>query len=143
MLPLYLFFSSIKSLQFYLQKHIGTKLNVYEYLLMNSIVFFAVSLSILFYNLYHKKENYKNIQKLDTTHFIVLLFISLFSVASIFAFFTLGEYHTIPIFLTISKVMSALLIVAIGYFIFGEKLTFNQIIGIMFCIIGILFLYRK
>ena len=143
MLPIYLFFSSIKSLQYYLQKYIGTKLNVYEYLLMNSIVFFAVSLSILFYNLYHKKETYKNIQKLDTTHFAILLCISMFSVASIFAFFTLGEFHTIPIFLTVSKVMSALLVIAISYFIFNEKLTFHQIVGIMFCIIGILFLYKK
>lgn len=143
MISLYLLFSSIKSVQFYLQKHIGTKLNFYEYLLVNSIVFFAISICIFIYNIYRKKENYKNIEKLDSLHIAILFAISIFSISSIFFFFIISEQHTIPIFLTISKVISVIIIIGIGHYIYNEKLKPNEIIGIIFCIIGIYFLYNK
>jgi drug/metabolite transporter (DMT)-like permease len=139
---LLLLLTVIKSCKPYMKKYITTTLNVHEFLLLNNITISIFVLFIFLYNLINKKETYENIKKLNIYQIILIIIFSLLTIGSTFIFSKL-EKENIAIINTMLKLFSNIVFLIVGLLLFNQKLTKKQLLGIVFCGIGIYLTSKK
>ena len=136
----------LKSMNPYFRKHVLDTLNPREYFYLNT--FFVFILMILVFFLFETKKSVKemfsNYKKLEHSHFSCIFIISLLAVASSILLYELDKNHNTPLINNILlKTGSVIVLILVGLFIFGEKYTWKQIIGIILTCIGIYLVMRE
>jgi uncharacterized membrane protein len=133
---LVLLLTVIKSSKPYLRKYITTTLNIQEFLLVNNVFVSLLVFSMFCYNYFNGYENYKNIKRLDYKQVFLLILFSLLTIGSSFIFSKLENNNT-AITNTIIKLFSNVMFLVIGFIMFEEKISYRQLLGLLFCGIGI------
>ena len=129
----------------YLRKHVLNTLEPSDFLFVNGFII-ALLLSVYFIYLYTfdyniLKKTYKNCSILTFSQMAALLMIGTFTIgASILLLDFDKNYNTPAMNFIIIKSISLILLFCIGTFIFREKYSIKQIIGIMLTAIGVLIL---
>jgi drug/metabolite transporter (DMT)-like permease len=137
----------LKSWTPYYRKYILDVLESHELLFLNTL---CISILVLIYFLYkclcHNSfnktiENYKN---LTSGHYFCILVIALFTVSSSLFLYDLDKYHNTPFLNSLFiKIASVFVLFLVGIFIFEEKYSIKQIIGIILTMIGIYLVTSK
>jgi uncharacterized membrane protein len=139
---LILLLTLIKSLKPYIKKYITSTLNVHEFLLVNNIFISLIVFSMFSYNYLNGKQNYQNIKKLNSRQIFFIILFGLTTIVSTFIFSKLENNNT-AITNTLIKLFTNIVFIATGFILFNEKLTKKQMIGILFCGIGIYLTSKK
>ena len=126
-------FGLIKSFIYYFKTHLINELAYHEFLLINNIFIIIFVLLISSYYYYYKKETYENLKNLDMNKYII---IALLAFLTIFSSYVLSTFDFNNIGLII-KLFSNIIIMGLIFLVFNKTLTKSQIIGIIFCSIGI------
>ena len=132
----------IKSMTPYIKKHLISQLAYHEFLLINNaFVILFVSL-ISCYHYFYKKETYENLKKLDINNFFI---VGVLASLTIFSSYILSniEFNNVGLISTTIKLFSHILVLGLGFLLFNETLTKYQIVGVIFCIIGIYLTNKK
>jgi hypothetical protein len=132
----------IKSLTPYIKKYLIKQLSFHEFLLINNLfVFFFVFLVSLYYYFY-KKDTFENLKNINTNNILLIGFIAFLTVFSSFIFSKLNVSN-IGIISVLLKLFTNIIVLILGYILFNEKLSYTQITGILFCLIGIYLTNKK
>ena len=134
-------FSLLKSIFPYFRKHILNILNGSELLFITNFFIFIILLGLLSYkSLFDKSsiiktvENYK---KLSHSHYLCILTIAIFTVASSLLMYEFDKKYNTPLLNSLFiKCFSILTLFATSIFIFKERYNCKQFIGIFLIIIG-------
>lgn len=94
------------------------------------------------YNYLNGKQNYQNIKKLNSRQIFFIILFGLTTIVSTFIFSKLENNNT-AITNTLIKLFTNIVFIATGFILFNEKLTKKQMIGILFCGIGIYLTSKK
>lgn len=132
----------IKSMTPYIKKHLISQLTYHEFLLINNVfVILFVSL-ISCYHYFYKKETYENLKNLDINNFII---VGILAFLTIFSSYILSkiDFNNVGLISTIIKLFSNITVLGLGFLLFNETLSKFQIIGVVFCIIGIYLTNKK
>ena len=132
----------INSSKPYIKKYISTSLNIHEFLLLNNVSISLFLFISVLYNLTNNKNTYENIKNLNMYQICSIIIFSLLTIGSTFIFSKLNKENT-TIVNTIIKLFSNVMVIIIGLFIFNEELTKKQLLGIIFCGIGIYLTNKK
>jgi len=106
-------------------------------------------LCIFLYNLFFDKkkpliETFNNYSKLSTTQILSLCVMAFLAVgSSIFIYEFDKNYNTPLINSMFMKIASTISLIFIGVFLFEEKYSWKQIIGVFLTILGIFFIAQK
>jgi drug/metabolite transporter (DMT)-like permease len=146
----YLFgLSILKSFTPYFRKHILNTLNSHDLLFINTFFISIVVLCIFLYNLFFDKkkpliETFNNYSKLSTTQILSLCVMAFLAVgSSIFIYEFDKNYNTPLINSMFMKIASTISLIFIGVFLFEEKYSWKQIIGVFLTILGIFLIAQK
>ena len=134
-------FTILKTFSPYMRKHIIDDLNAHEYLILNTAVVFLIVSVFLFYKIMFSKETVTRIvskyKQLTTVQILCVLTISLMTVISAIMVVNLEKYMSNTVVSsTLMKTASTALLVLTGYFIFEEKYTSLQLVGVFLAVIG-------
>jgi drug/metabolite transporter (DMT)-like permease len=133
MWPIIFGVSLIKSFRPFFKQHIVQTITDWEFLFLNSLLIAVVSFA---YAYLHKKENIVNIFRLSYTQYLCAFILACMTIGTSLAIFKMQENGIITsVFLL--KAVSSILFIGAGIFIFEEKLTYKQLLGILFVIIGL------
>ena len=132
----------IKSFKPYMKKYITSTLNVHEFLLINNVTVSVLVFFIFLYNLINKNETYENIKNLNIYQIISIIIFSLLTIGSTFIFSKLEKENT-TLVNTMLKLFSNIMFIVVGLLLFNEKITKKQLLGIVFCGIGIYLTSKK
>ena len=135
-----------KAMSPYLRKHVLLTLESREYFYL--ITFFILFLSIFIFLVFETKSSIKrmitNYQNLEYTHYICIFIISLLAITSSLFLFELDKQYNTPLVNSILlKTISIFVLIGTSLFIFGEKYSWTQIIGIFLTFIGIILVMNK
>jgi drug/metabolite transporter (DMT)-like permease len=138
----------LKSCIPYLKKHLLISLTSFELIYLNTFIIFILTLIIFLYKyIFHTHiihnifESYK---KLTITQILAVSFISLSIIISSFFNNEFDKYFNTPLINSIfKKIISIIILVLIGVFLFEEKYNWKQITGIVLSIIGVYLLFQK
>ena len=132
----------LKTFNPYFRKHILESLEIHEYLFINT---FFVACFVFLYFLYklffHNKFIDKLINKilnltiLQVVYFVLIAFITVFSSIVLIQ---LDKKHNTPLINgLLTKVISVILLMIVGIFMFKEQYNYKQIIGIFLTVFGL------
>lgn len=116
----------------YLRKHITQDINPWEFMFMNSIV---IGLITGLYCYFHKRENPVNLLNLAPSQYLSVLMIGLITVMGSLFYFSVEKDNIVSTSF-LWRGISTIVFVGTGLFLFEEKLTVTQLIGILITIIG-------
>jgi drug/metabolite transporter (DMT)-like permease len=130
----------LKSMNPYFRKHVLNTLNPREYFYL--ITFFVFILMIIVFFIFETqkttKEMMSNYKKLEYSHYACVLIISVLLVASSLLLYELDKNYNTPLLNNILlKTGSIIVLIVVGVFVFGEKYTWKQILGIILTCMGI------
>ena len=123
----------------YMRKHLINNLDYHEYLLINNIFIILYVFIITYYYYYYKKEKYENLKNLEINKYIIIGGLAFLTIFSSYMLSTLKLDNTTSII----KLISNIVIIGLLSLIFNKILTECQIIGAIFCIIGIYLMNKK
>ena len=137
-----------KTLNPYFRKHILDSLEIHEYMIINT---FFVATFVFIYFLYkiifhdHSFEKLvKKVEELSILQVVFFIIIGFVTLCSSIVFIHMDKYYNTPFINGIlAKGMSALLLMAVGIFMFKEEYTYMQIFGVFLTIIGLYFVVNK
>jgi len=128
----------LKSLSPFFRKHILTTLHSHELLFLQT---FFISIFVFFYLLYkwiYHKTPFQNIGTLHWTQMMCIFMIALVSVLSSILLFEIDKRYNKPIMNTLfMRVGSTVALLLVGIFVFKERYSFWQILGLVLIILGI------
>jgi len=130
----------LKSMNPYFRKHVLNTLNPREYFYLSTFFVFILMIFVFFLFETRKttKEMISNYKKLEYSHYACVLIISVLLVVSSILLYELDKNYNTPLLNNILlKTGSILVLIVVGVFIFGEKYTWKQILGIALTCIGI------
>jgi len=116
----------------YLRKHITQDINPWEFMFMNSIVIGIIS---GLYCYFHKKENPVNLLSLAPSQYLSVLIIGSITVMGSLFYFSIEKENIVSTSF-LWRGISTIVFVLTGLFLFEEKLTNTQLIGILITIVG-------
>ena len=137
-----------KTMNPYFRKHILNSLEVHEFMFINT---FFVALFVFMYFIYIQISDndfiYKftqKSQKLSISQIVFVIFIAFVTLCSTFIFIHLDKFYNTP-FINglLSRGMSAILLMAIGVFMFKEEYSYEQISGVFLTIFGLYLVIPK
>ena len=137
-----------KTLNPYFRKHILNSLEVHEFMFINT---FFVALFVFMYFIYIQISDndfiYKftqKSQKLSIIQIVFFIFIAFVTLCSTFIFIHLDKFYNTP-FINglLSRGMSAILLMAVGVFMFKEEYSYEQISGVFLTIFGLYLVIPK
>ena len=140
--------SFLKTLSPYFRKNILVSLESHEYLFLNT---FFVALFVLMFFLYKlffhdtflDKIVYK-IQNLTISQVFYFMLIAFITVTSSMVFINLDKDFNAPLTnALLSKVIAAIMLAAVGFFIYTEQYNVKQIFGIFLTIVGLFLISCK
>jgi drug/metabolite transporter (DMT)-like permease len=138
----------LKTFNPYFRKHILQDLETYDFLFINT---FFIGLFVLFFFIYKKTfHNYHlnnlitKFKKLSITQIIFFLIIAFITSCSSFILTHMDKNYNNP-FINglLLKVISAILLILVGVFLFEERYNFTQIIGVFLTILGLYLIMNK
>ena len=140
--------SILKSFNPYFRKHILITFESDEYLFLNS---FFLTLFILIFFIYkcvfHNKviDKFLNkIQNLSILQICLFLIISFITVTTSIVLINIDKHHNTPLLNSLfSKIVSTILLLAVGIFIFKESYNHKQLLGVLFTVIGLFLITYK
>uniref|UniRef100_A0A6C0AZP0 Uncharacterized protein n=1 Tax=viral metagenome TaxID=1070528 RepID=A0A6C0AZP0_9ZZZZ len=131
----------LKSLNPYFRKHILNILESHELLFINTLIISFIVLSIFIYKCLFGNTFYKSLEKykrLTFGHYSCILMICIFTVLSTLFVYELDKNFNTPFLNSIFiKVATILFVFLAGVFLFEEKYTMKQIIGLFLTIFGV------
>jgi drug/metabolite transporter (DMT)-like permease len=116
----------------YLRKHITQNINPWEFMFMNSIV---IGLVTGLYCYFHKKENPVNLLNLAPSQYLSVLIIACITVLGSLFYFSIEKDNVVSTSF-LWRGVSSVIFVGTGLFLFEEKLTVTQLMGILITIVG-------
>jgi drug/metabolite transporter (DMT)-like permease len=147
MYPYLIGITLLKSLNPYFRKHILDTLEGHDLLFINTFFIFLIVFAIFIYktifhnSLYDTIENYKN---LSNTQILCIFLICALTVGSSILLYELDKNFNTPLLnFMFLKFASVLSLIFVGIFIFKEKYTWKQILGIVLTICGIYLITNK
>ena len=136
-----IFATMLKSVRPYVKKYVLPTLDSHDYLFLNTLFIGGIVSTIFIYKLIFDKkikttfENIKNLSIWQLFYFLILAGITVYSTI---IFLEFDKNHNTPLINSmITKFISTLSIVCISIFIFKEKYSFTQIVGVFLTILGI------
>lgn len=132
----------IKSLTPYIKKYYLNSLSFHEFLLINNLFRIIFVAFISFYYYYYENVSFENIKNIDNKNLLFIAIISFFAILSSFIFSKL-DVTNIGSLAILLKLFTNIVVLIFGFLMFNEKLTYNQIIGISFCLVGIYLTNKK
>lgn len=141
--------SFLKSFTPYLRKTILNTLNSHDLLYLNALVYFLIVFLFFLYKLIFDKsksiietiENYKNLTILQVICLFSMSFIAVLSSIFIFEF---DKNHNTPLINSVfMKSFSTIALIFIGIFLFEEKYSWKQILGVFITLVGIFLILQK
>jgi drug/metabolite transporter (DMT)-like permease len=139
--------TALKSVNPYFRKYILNILNSHELLFLNTlsisiIVFFVFIYKYLFDKTFHKTiENYK---KLTMGHYACIFIIAIFTVVSTLLVYDFDKNYNTPFLNSMfMKVASVIFLFLVGVFLFEEKYSIKQILGIALTVLGVYLVTSK
>jgi len=147
MYPYLIGITLLKSVNPYFRKHILDTLEGHDLLFINTFFIFLIVLSIFIYKtIFHKTlydtiENYKN---LTNSQILCIFLICALTVGSSLLLYELDKNFNTPLLnFVFLKFASVLSLIFVGIFIFKEKYTWKQILGITLAVLGIYLITNK
>jgi len=116
----------------YLRKHITQNINPWEFMFMNSIV---IGIITGLYCYFHKGENPVNLLSLAPSQYLSVLIIGTITVMGSLFYFSIEKDNIVSTSF-LWRGISTIVFVLTGLFLFEEKLTNTQLIGILITIVG-------
>ena len=90
------------------------------------------------------KEMMLNYKKLEYSHYACVLIISVLLVSSSLLLYELDKNYNTPLLNNILlKTGSIIVLIVVGVFVFGEKYTWKQIVGIILTCMGIYLVMKE
>jgi len=137
----------LKSLSPYFRKHVLGILSGHELLFINTfcisiIVFLVFLYKFMFDKSFHKTiENYK---KLSFGHYTCIFIIALLTVFSALLIYEFDKSYNTPFLNSVFiKVASVIFLFLVSVFLFEEKYTIKQILGIALTVVGVYLVTSK
>lgn len=132
----------IKSLTPYIKKYYINTMSFHEFLLINNMFTFFFVFLISLYYFFYENETYDNIKNIDKKN---LLFIALISFLTICSSFIFSKFNNTNIgaLSILLKLFTNIVVLLFGFLLFNEKLSYTQIVGILFCLVGIYLTNKK
>ena len=135
-------FSLLKTIRPYIRKHILVDLNTHEFLVVNTL---CISLLVLAYFLFlcirdpkHPWTSLASVQKLSLTQWAALFLLAGLTVGSTVLFIEFERRYSTPLVSNLlTRVLGIVLLVGVGIFVYEEKYTFLQLLGMGVAIAGI------
>jgi drug/metabolite transporter (DMT)-like permease len=138
----------LKSANPYFRKHVLGTLDSHDFLFINAMLIFLFScFYILYLYLNEPKTILKtmnNFGKLDTYQYLSILFITIVTTISAIYFFEFDKNYNTPLMNHMYlKIVSVIILLLLGVFIFKEKYTYLQLLGFLLAIIGLYLIFNK
>jgi drug/metabolite transporter (DMT)-like permease len=131
----------LKSLNPYFRKYILNILNSHELLFLNTFCISIIVFLVFIYKLLFDKTFYKTIEnykKLSYGHYACIFLIAIFTVFSTLLVYDFDKNYNTPFLNSMfMKVASVVFLFLVGVFLFEEKYTVKQILGIALTIAGV------
>ena len=148
MLQFILLTGVLKTFSPYLRKNILLTLDPHDYLFLNTFVIFIFTLFYLLYKIFFKNHDVKEMltkyNSLTVIQVIFILMMSLVTICSSIIVLNLDKYYNTPLINSmLLKIMSAVLLLFTGIFIFKEKYSYKQIFGLFLAVVGVLLMFNK
>uniref|UniRef100_A0A6C0B9P6 EamA domain-containing protein n=1 Tax=viral metagenome TaxID=1070528 RepID=A0A6C0B9P6_9ZZZZ len=137
----------LKSINPYFRKHILTTLSSHDLLILNTFFIGIIVLCLFLYKCFFDKsilETFKNYRKLSFSQLGCLFIIAILAVISSLFIFELDKKYNSPLLNSLFlKIASVVALCFVSIFIFKEKYTWKQILGILLAILGIYLTINK
>ena len=148
MIPFVIFTGVLKTFNPYLRKNILLSLDPHDYLFLNTFIIFIFSMMYLIYKIFFEKHDivkmFVKYKSLTLTQIIFALLIGIVTIFSSLVISNLDKYYNTPLINSmILKLLSAILLLLSGVFLFNEKYNYKQIIGLVLAIVGGILLFCK
>ena len=128
----------LKSLSPYFRKHILTTLHSHELLFLQTLF---ISILVFCYFLYKWIFHKAPLQNIGSLHWTQLLCIFMIAIVSVFSSILLFEidkkYNTPMLNVLFMRVASTIALLLVGIFLFKERYSFWQILGLTMIVLGI------
>jgi drug/metabolite transporter (DMT)-like permease len=141
--------SILKSFTPYFRKHVLTTLNSHDLLFINTFIIFLIVFVFFLYKLLFDKskpliETFKNYKSLSFSQLGALFVMALLAVSSsIFIYEFDKNYNTPLINSMFMRTASTISLILVGIFMFEEKYSWKQILGVFLTIFGVYFISQK
>jgi drug/metabolite transporter (DMT)-like permease len=144
----YLFgLSILKSISPYFRKHVLNHLESHDFFLLNTLlIFFLITLFIAYRYFFDKTfdASIKKIRSLKASHIGCIFAIAVVTIISGVTIMELDKNYNTPLLnVMLVRIFSTIALVLVSIFIFKEKYTFVQMIGICMTITGIFLISNK
>jgi len=131
----------LKAFNPFFKKHSLKSLSSHDYLYLNALMIAALVISYFVYNCIrnptHSMDFLKKCKNIKISECVVLVVMAISAVGyTIYMFETTNENITSTSHAVITDISNTIFVILIGLFIFGEKHTLKQIVGIFLCLIG-------
>jgi len=144
----YLFgLSILKSITPYFRKHVLNHLDSHDFFFMTTLIIFVILSAFFIYRYFYDKSFDKSIKKITTmkyTHIGCIFTIALLTIVGGVTIMELDKNYNTPLVnVMLMRIFSTISLVLASIFIFKEKYTFVQMIGICMTIVGIFLISNK
>jgi len=137
----------LKSINPYFRKHILATLSSHDLLILNTFFIGIIVLCLFLYKCFFDKsiaETLNNYKKLSFSQIGCLFMIAILAVISSLFLFELDKKYNSPLLNSMFlKIASVIALCSVSIFIFKEKYTWKQIIGILLAILGVYLTVNK
>jgi len=139
--------SILKSIAPYFRKHVLDHLESHDFFLLNSLFIFGFLALFVTYRYFFDKTLSSSIKKIKTlkiSHIGCIFTIALFTFIGSITIMEFDKNHNTPMInALLIKIFSTISLVLTSIFIFKEKYTFLQIVGICLTIAGVFLISNK
>ena len=141
--------SILKSFTPYFRKHALTTLNSHDLLFINTLLIFSIVFAVFLYKLLFDKskpliETFKNYKNLSFTQAGALVLMAFLAVgSSIFIYEFDKNYNTPLINSMFMRAASTISLILVGAFLFEEKYSWKQIMGVFLTILGVFLISQE
>ena len=144
----YLFgLTMLKSISPYFRKHVLAHLDSHDFFFINTLFIFSIlSLFFIYRYLFDKSfdQSVKKIASMKFTHLGCIFMIALLTIVSSITIMELDKNYNTPFINSIlMRIFSTIALVLVSIFIFKEKYTRLQILGICMTIAGVFLISNK
>lgn len=148
MFPFVVITGILKTFSPYLRKNILLSLDPHDYLFLNTFIIFIFSLVYLIYKIFFENHDLLRMitryKSLSVTQVIFVVLIGIITIISSLLVLNLDKYYNTPLINSmLLKLLSAVLLLLTGIFIFHEKYNYKQLLGLFLAVIGGLLLFCK
>lgn len=148
MFPFVVLTGVLKTFSPYLRKNILLSLDPHDYLFLNTFIIFIFSLVYLIYKIFFENHDIFSMitkyKSLSVTQVMFALLIGIITIVSSLLVLNLDKYYNTPLINSmLLKLLSAVLLLLTGIFIFNEKYNYKQLLGLFLAVIGGLLLFCK